>query len=199
MVNIDPMVAHSPAAFRTPVAGTRLRELPWCGKINLRGTQNDPKFLQAVEQSVGCSLPLQANSTMCTNNIVIFWLGPDEWLLHCELAHTAKLMHTLQQELQPTHHALTEVTDYYTVLELQGRHARAALARGTPLDVHERSFAINQCMQSRFGNASVLLYRPPAGQSDTEPGFQIQVRWSFTEYVWSYLTTAIDAMQSIDD
>ena len=187
--------AASPGCQRIPVDGKiSLRELPWCGKINLRGDTNlrdggNAQFLVAAAEALGVALPLEANTTAVGAGLLIFWLGPDEWLLHCELEHTETVLAQLRQKLARIHHAATEVTDYYSVLELKGENAAAVLARGCPLDLHHSQFGANQCAQTRFGNASILLYKP-----DTEPLFQLQVRWSFTEYVWDYLVSVIDSL-----
>ena len=191
--NITPT---SPAHHREPVEGkTSLRELPWCAKINLRGDPNNARFMSAAAEALGVALPTEPNTTATaktgteTDDATVFWLGPDEWLLHCNLARADTVLQQLQQKLAPLHHAATDVTDYYTVLELSGKDAAATLARGCPLDLHERVFKATHCAQTRFGNAGVLLYKPGA-----EPDFQIQVRWSFAVYVWDYLAKVIDSL-----
>lgn len=184
----------SPGWNRAPVEGNPgLRELPWCGKINLRGDPNDALFLNAAGEALGMPLPLEAGTTSAGTsaggNGTVFWLGPNEWLLHCELEGTETLLQQLSGKLASMHHAATIVTDYYAVLELKGENAGAVLARGCPLDTHARRFKATQCAQTRFGNASILLYKPGA-----EPSFHIQVRWSFTEYVRDYLAKVIDTL-----
>jgi len=182
--------ATSPAGHRTPVDGdTCLRELPWCGKINLRGDPGDSRFVSAAADALGVALPLEVNTSAPGGRVTVFHLGPDEWLAHCELDGAAALLQQLRRRLAPLHHAATEVTDYYTVLELHGPDAAAALARGCPLDLHERVFKAGQCAQSRFGNAGILLYKP-----GPPPLFQIQVRWSFAEYLWDYLASVLDSL-----
>ena len=185
--------AHSPARRREPLeakggGAAALRELPWRGKINLRGAA--PEFFKAARAALGLELPRDANTVAEGGGLLAFWLGPDEWLAHCELARAEKIMQQLAENLDGTNYAATEVTDYYTVLELSGDHAAAALARGCPLDLHLRVFKPGDCAQTRFGNASVLLHRVEAAR------FHVQVRWSFTEYVWDYLARAIDACRA---
>ena len=200
--NIPPTVTPTrPGWNRTPIEGNiSLRERPWCGKINLRGNPKDAQFLNAAGEALGMPLPVDAGTTSANtsagdtstaNDEIIFWLGPDEWLLHCDLERTETLLQKLSAKLAPTsiHHAATVVTDYYTVLELNGENAGAVLARGCPLDTHARRFKATHCAQTRFGNASILLYKP-----DAEPSFHLQVRWSFTEYVWDYLAKVIDTL-----
>ncbi len=167
--------------MESPAAG--LRELPWCGKINIRGDPANAKFMRAT-QDLHLPLPLLANTTAHCEAGTIFWLGPDEWLLRCDLAATEPLLQRLAQRLASTHHAVTEVTDYYAVFELAGENAAAILARGCPLDLHARQFHPPQCAQTRFGHASILLHKP------TATVFEIQTRWSFADYVWCYLTAA---------
>lgn len=185
---------HSPARNRAPLTtksggSTTLRELPWRGKINLRGAPQDAAFTRAAHNALGLELPRIANTTAAheDGDLLAFWLGPDEWLLQCELARTEEIMRQLAAHLARAHHAATEVTDYYNVLEIAGDDAAAALARGCPLDLHLRAFKPGQCAQSRFGNASVLLHRIEDAR------FCVQVRWSFTEYVWDFLARAIDS------
>ena len=180
----------SPGGGRTPIEGQIcLRELPLCGKINLRGDPGEPQFLNAAGEVLGMPLPLIANTTSACQNGIVFWLGPDEWLLHCEIARAKTVSEQLAQKLATLHYAATEVSDYYTVLEVKGENVAEVLARGCPLDTHEREFKAAQCAQTRFGNAGILLYKP-----GVEPVFQIQVRWSFTEYVWDYLARVIDTL-----
>jgi len=199
---VDGPMPASALAGRAPIDGDLcLRELPWCGKINLRGDPGDANFTRAAAEALGVALPLAPNTVAADARaaVTVFWLGPDEWLIHCPLADADKLLQELRRRLAALHCAVTEVTDYYTVLELRGVDAAAVLARGCPLDLHARAFPAGSCAQSRFGNASVLLHRPaaPDGGGDSSADstvFWIQVRWSFTEYVWDYLATVIDAL-----
>jgi len=210
----DAPTPTSPLAARAPVDGDiGLRELPLRGKINLRGDAGDGDFTGTAGDALGIALPVAPNTVAVGDAGTVFWLGPDEWLIHCPLAATEALMQRLRARLAKSRFAATEVTDYTTVLELRGEHAAEALARGCPLDLHPRAFPAGACAQTRFGNASVLLYKPAAVDSvdntvtntgdsvdNTVTGapdstvFHIQARWSFAEYVWDYLTTVIDSL-----
>ena len=181
--------ATSPLAGYAPIEGRiGLRELPCCGKINLRGNADDETFLRAVNDALGMQLPLTANTVTVGDNGTIFWLAHDEWLLHCDIKDAADLLAKLTAELADIHHAATDLTDYYTVLELTGDAAAEVLARGCPLDLHDDKFGIGACAQSRFGNATILLYK------HEKHAFQIQIRWSFADYLWQYLTRVINIL-----
>ncbi len=182
--------ATSPACNLDPIEGrNRLREQPWRGKINLRGDPENRKFLANAESVLDIRLPLQPNTQRASADRTCYWTGPDEWLLHCPLAATGPMVRALQAKLRDTHHAVTEVTDYYTVLHLTGPDTIALLSRACPLDLHLAKFTVGDCTQTRFGHASILLHKT----GDT-PAFDIQVRWSYTEYVWDYLASAMRAV-----
>lgn len=176
----------SPLAGRAPInKDVALHELELCGKINLRGDRADNNFTSAVGLALNTELP-KSNTALQNDDINIFWLGPDEWLIHCPLDRVAEHQNKLHKNLTGLHHAVTEVSDYYALLELSGANSAAVLARACPLDLRPSAFAINNCAQTKFANAAVLLLKP------REDCFHIQVRWSFANYVWDYLAEIIN-------
>ena len=187
---MDPNIkTTSPAYNRKRVEGDNtLVELPWIGKINLRGNPEDTKFLEKARAAIGLDLPLEANTQNSNDSVTVYWLGPNEWLIHCDVNTVNKLMVTLKSELSSLHHAVTEVTDYYTVLQLQGPDVVELLSKGCPLDLHPDVFRSSACTQTRFGHASILLHKLDRST------FNIQVRWSYTEYVCGYLVVSLDAI-----
>ena len=173
---------YSPLADLPAAAGVEMVELPFVGKVNLRGDASDPAFRTAAEAQIGAALPTEPNTWRSNGDVTVFWLGPDEWLIHCADGAQTGMVEKLQQALAGVHCAVTDVSDYYLVIRLAGDKARELLSKGTPLDVHQAEFRAGMCAQTRFGHASVLI-----GCMDDAPGFQIQVRWSFSEYLWQFL------------
>jgi sarcosine oxidase subunit gamma len=190
----------SPVGNRNPIeARNSLEELAWCGKIILRGDVGTRRFTRQCEKILGLALPLKANTCSTSNNTVndnstndnstYYWLGPDEWLLHCPLQDLDTRMAALKSALSGCHHAIVDVSDYYTMLNLDGPDASTLLAKACPLDLHPDVFAVGDCTQTRFGHASVLIHK-----LTDNPTYTIQVRWSFTEYLWEYLTSGMRAL-----
>jgi sarcosine oxidase subunit gamma len=180
----------SPCYDRSTIDGVHsLYELELIGKLNIRGNPNDPAFMNGLEKTLGVTLPTSSNSLHRNGPTTLFWLGPDEWLLHCELDQTATLEQRIRQGLEGLHFSVTEVTDYYTVLRLSGPQSEALLRRGTPLDLHTSIFSPDSMAQTRFGHASVSLLRLSDGVS-----WEIQVRWTYAQYVWDYLVSAMDSL-----
>ena len=181
-----PAKTSSPAYNRERIQGdNNLLEMPWCGKIILRGDPTNSRILRKASSVLGADLPLEANTLAQGSDRTVFWMGPNEWLIHCTMEEAGDLLAKLRDALDGIHHAAVDVSDYYTVLELSGPDAAALLSRGCPMDLHATEFVPGSCAQTRFGHASILLHRT----GETE--FRIQVRWSYTEYVWDYIASAV--------
>lgn len=165
-----------------PSAGAEMAERRFTGKINLRGNPDEPEFLSAVQSQLGLALPLAPNSFAADDMHAVFWLGPDEWLIHCPAEDRHQLLDRLSESLKEIHSAATDVSDYYLVIRVSGEKTRELLSKGTPFDVHPAVCKAGTCAQTVFGHAAVLL-----SCVDDTPTFDIQLRWSFAEYVWMYL------------
>ncbi len=182
--------AQLPLAGRKhALADGELHELQWCGKAILRCDLSDAGTVERLRDT-GLTLPDSPNSVASFEHGLAIWLGPDEWLLRANCApgdpRWQQWYEQLEDRLQQSHTALVDVTDYYTVFELTGKHASDILARGCPLDLTRVAKTANVCAQTRIGNAAVLLL--PLHTTDADSGsldgWSIQVRWSYADYLW---------------
>ena len=151
------------------------------GKIILRGKSGDSGFTTAIKNTLKCELPLTPNTTTCNGNTRLLWLGPEEWLLWVKSQAVKKQLVLLQKALSGQHAAVINVSDYYTIIRLGGEKAAQVLAHGCPLDMRDKRFGVGGCAQSHYRNAAILLYR-------TDDGYDVQVRWSFAQYLWHYFS-----------
>ena len=170
-------------------AAVHLEARPFFGKILLRGLAEDAAFLRAAESALGAPLPLRPNSTTALRGEGkgedegagrIFWLGPSEWLVWTGAREAA--LTALTESLGELHAAVADVSDYYAALRLSGGLAREVLAHGCPLDLHESVFRPGDCAQTRFRAAAILIC-----QADDRPTYEVQMRWSYAEYLRRYL------------
>lgn len=153
-------------------------ELGMVNKINLRGKFGSEVTDTALNSLLGMECGIDANTYTSNSASTVFWLGPDERLLYTD----SDPQSLIDRWCANSGVSAVDVSDYYTVLRLSGAKVRDVMASGTPFDVHPDEFKAGQCAQTRFGNASVLL----SNHADT-PVFQLQVRWSFAEYVFEYI------------
>ena len=179
--------SRSPLAAKTGGGALALEEITGQALFNLRGSPADEKFTAAAESALGGALPVAPNTTAQAEGRTVFWLGPDEWQVRVSESARAKTWTALKKVRAAAANgaAVVDISDYYTVIRIAGGGARDALAAGCPLDLHPKKFAAGQCAQSRFGRAAVLLF-----QCGDAPVFDIQVRWSFADYLWEYLRAA---------
>ncbi len=161
------------------IDGIAIVELAPCTKISLRA--NPESLAGAVESVCGVPAVSAPNHFSTANENILYWMGPDERLVHCQNAVVADTVQSLKQALPVGKSAVVDVSDYYTVLRISGDKARDILASGTPFDVHPDVFKAGQCAQIRYGNASILLSRI------ADNTYELQVRWSFAQYLWKYL------------
>lgn len=164
--------------------GITLTERPFVGKVNLRGEAGDAAFVDAVSGVTGCAPPVEPNTVASAGAHSVFWLGPDEWQIHCGEDGQRDLVTRLRDALSDQHAAVVDVSDYYVVMRLAGGRTREVLSKGTSLDLHPRAFPPGRCAQTLFGHATVLLHKLDESTVD------LQVRWSFAEYTWSYIVDA---------
>ncbi len=177
-----------------PVNGEHtLIEVPLNGKINLRGNPDNAAFIEGVERALGLTLPPVANTVTSSTDLHIFWLGPDEWLIHLPLETVDEKIDALRESLDNQHVAITEVSDYFCVLELSGPQAQEIIASASPFDTRPQHFNAGQCTQTRFAHASILLW-PLKNTS----GFGLQIRWSYAQYVYGYLTQSIRNAEQLE-
>ncbi len=167
-------------------AGVVLIERPFRACVNLRGETEAP-FLGAIEQAFGFVLPLNAPETAREGDLEALWLGPNEWLIvgpDQDGAGGEHLAVQFRRALQGQHAAVTDVTESYTVIGVEGARAREVLQKGTGLDLHPRSFRPGHVAQTLLARADVIIHRigPRA--------YDLYVRRSFAEYLWRWLEDA---------
>lgn len=185
MADINNPVPVSPlAGAAQPEGGITLTEVPFLGKVIIRGDSSNSAFADAVAKVVGVALPIDPNTVASGSGNTVYWLGPDEWLIHTPQGGESAMVENLRAAFAGVHAAVTDVSDYYVVFDIGGPRARDVLMRGTPLDVHASAFGAGQCAQTVFVKASILLHC-----TSDAPGYRVQVRWTYAQYLWNYLVT----------
>ena len=165
-------------------------ERSFLGHINLRGDADNAQFVAAVADVVGTVLPIAPNTVARGDAHVVYWLGPNEWLIVTPTQSEAAIARELRAALAGLFAAVTEVSGGQTVIALRGDAVRDLLAKGCPLDLHPRVFGVDHCAQSHLAKAPILIR-----QVDEAPSFEIIVRRSFADYLWIWLEDAASEYQ----
>jgi sarcosine oxidase subunit gamma len=182
--------AHGPLDGAPPIGGPDLAvtALPHVAKVTVRGRDATPALVQAVTAALGVAPPVAPNTTARLGARTILWLGPGEWRVVGPPGDESALVDALRHEVPRRLAGVVDVTDCYAALRLAGAGARAVLAQGCPLDLHPRAFGPGHCAQSLLAKADVLIH-----QSDAAPTYELQVRWSHAQYLWTWLAEAATA------
>lgn len=171
-------------------AGIELQELPVTGQLILRVRGDLKAASEAIRGVLGADLPneLQFNeATTDTGRILIAWLSPDEWRIHCDLSAAYQLEESLRSamaDVPDTSMAVVNVSGGFTVLSLAGADVVSLMKKSTGYDVRESNFPVGKVVGTTFAKATVTLLKRADNQ------WQIWVRRSFADYVWLWLQDA---------
>lgn len=119
----------------------------------------------------------------------MLWLGPDEWLVVSGEAAEG-LVARLVASVDGGHAAVVDVSANRTVVELQGRAARAVLEKGCPLDLHRRAFGPGKAASTTLARVPLILWQ--AGPET----YRLLPRASFAVYVARWLVDAAQEFAS---
>src|SRR5699024_10993559 len=99
----------------------------------------------------------EPNTFVTTDGVSALWLGPDEWLLVTEAGGQAALESKINDHIGDLFAGVTDVSSYYTTIEIAGHEATELLARGTPLDLHPRVFGAGRCAQTLLAKTAATI------------------------------------------
>lgn len=182
----SPLVQVELATLPTEPSVLNIQEVPFSGYVNIRGKANNDVFMQAAGQVLGVSLPIEANTYTSQGDVMVLWLGPDEWLIVLPSQDDSlRLIAELKSAWGDTFASATDVSGGNTMVEVSGSAARDFLAKGTPLDLHATQFKLGNCAQSVFAHsgATFLLV-------DEAPTFRVIFRRSFADYLGIWMLDA---------
>lgn len=169
---------------RAKVEGFLLAEVPFLGKLLLQGDPRDKPFSDPVGLALGFPLPRMANTSV-KKDVLCLWLSPSSWLMVTEEGRETALLATLAEKTKGQNAAVSDVSDLYTALHLEGAHVRDVLAKGMSIDLHPSAFPPRKAARTLLAGSPVILYH-----AEDATRFEIYVDSSEADYVWNWLLTA---------
>jgi sarcosine oxidase subunit gamma len=131
----------------------------------------------------GLDLPATPRRTVC-GAVAFAWAGPGLWLAMADgadaLTFEARLRETLSELC-----AISRQSDGRTVIRVEGPAARAALAKGVPIDLDPRAFGAGAVALTDVARMAVHLW-----QVDAAPVFELAVFRSYAAALWEWLVEA---------
>ena len=151
--------------------------------VDLRAKPDNKSFLKAAEKKLGFALPLEAGTTAGADDVVALWMAPDEWWVVA--SSDSVQAPSLAASLAKLKAGVTEIGESRTCIRVAGPKARALLAKGCTLDLHESVFQTGRCARSLIGKVPVALH-----QVSDEPAYDLYVLRSYAEFLWLWLEDA---------
>jgi methylglutamate dehydrogenase subunit D len=108
----------------------------------------------ALRQALAADLP-STPRRITQNGTTYLWSGPDTWLA---ISETPSLFQDICTEAQNLA-AITEQSDGRSLIRVTGPHARAALAKLVPIDLHETAFPPDAVALTLAAHIGITLWR----------------------------------------
>lgn len=183
----DPILQPASAvAAWTPVATAGLSidvrdDLTIAGIAPFRGKAQ--AVSDALAERYGLALPA-ACRRISGDDITLQWSGPDQWIAIAGRVAARDL----EVELKPLLAGLAAVVDHSdarAVVVFSGKHARDVLAKGLPIDLHERAFRVGDVAITHANHIGVTIT-----QTGNEPAYEIMLYRSYADSFADWLRHA---------
>ena len=164
-----------------------MKEKTPVGKINLRGNLENKDFVSTAGKILGMILPKESCTISTNEKITCMWLGPNEWLLVSNDTITKDLNdYELERVLfndisKKNLGAVTNVSDQYTIFNLNGSNIFEILSKGCPFDFNSVNFSNNKVVQTILNHIDVTIHKK------SENNVDLYVRRSFAKHLWDWL------------
>ena len=110
-------------------------------KLNLRGKSRD--FFTTIGKNINMILPIEANTSSSSDNYTAIWLSPDEWMIVSNNTvnkenNNYEIEELLFNKISKTNlGSVTDVTDQFVIINLNGEKIFDLLSTGCPFDFNE--------------------------------------------------------------
>ena len=162
-----------------------IREVSPILKLNLRGKKRE--FFTTVGKHLDMILPTEANTSSSSSKLTSIWLSPDEWMVVSndtikKDTNKYELEENLYNSISKTNlGAVVDVTDQFTMLELEGSKIYELFSSGSPFNFNEFKEKKGSTTQTLLSNIDVIIH------NKGENLVNLFVRRSFSEHLFSWI------------
>ena len=166
--------------------GISIEEIPFLGKLNLRGNSKDKKFLSDTGSILDTLLPLEPNTKVVNTKFQVIWLSPNEWLItFFKNDIFIKIHNELINQLNPEKTSVTDISENKTVIKIEGNKCIELLRKFMILDIDKVLKNDSKVSQTIFVKIPILIIRNHI--NDEKQSFDIHVNRSHTNYLKTLL------------
>ena len=162
--------------------GITIEELPFVGKINLRGNTKDRDFLSNAGSVLDVLIPTEPNTIITNTELQIIWLSPNEWLLSFfKNENFIKIFNELNTRLNPEKTSITDISENKTIIRIEGDKTTELLRKFMILNIDEALKDNLKVAQTIFVKIPILIIRNHLNEE--KQSFDIHVNRSHTTYL----------------
>ena len=165
--------------------GLSIREISPIMKLNLRGKKRE--FFTSVGKNLNMILPTEANTSSASDKLTSIWLSPDEWMIVSNYAvqkdnNRYELEESLYNNISKNNlGAVTDVSDQFVLLELEGNNIFELFSSGSPFNFNEFKEKKGSTTQTLLNNIDVIIHHKNRNLVN------LFVRRSFSEHLCSWI------------
>jgi len=162
--------------------GISIEEIPFVGKLNLRGNIKDEDFLSNAGSILEILLPLDSNTKIQNNEFQVIWLSPNEWLISFFNNDIFIEKHNkLINKLNPKKTSVTDTSENKTIIRIRGDNVIELLGKFMVLDIESVLQDNSRVAQTVFVKIPILIIRNHLDKQKL--CFDIHVNRSHTTYL----------------
>ncbi len=159
-----------------------IEEIPYIGKINLRGNPADKNFLSNAGSILGTLIPLDPNTKIENTKFQVIWLGPNEWLINFFKNDIfLEIYDQLKLQLNPEKTSITDISENKTIIRIIGYKSIELLRKFMILDIEKVLYENARVAQTVFVKIPILIIRNHSNEE--KENFDIHVNRSHANYL----------------
>ena len=162
--------------------GILIEEIPFVGKLNLRGNAKDKNFLTDVGSILETILPTDPNTKVENSDFQVIWLSPNEWLINFLKNNKFSIIHNkFINQLNPEKTSITDISENKTIIRLVGEKSIELLRKFMILDIEKILIDNSKVAQTIFVKIPILIIRNHL--KDEKQSFDIHINRSHANYL----------------
>lgn len=178
----SPLVTRTQEMEQASGSAVSIREVPFTTQVGLRAEPGTAGH-EALASPLG-GLPERVGAVVGdVDTTAVLWLAPDEFLAVAE--PDSQLTATLTEALDDHAGQVLDLSANRTFIEISGPASELVLRKSCPLDLHPRTWKVNQAYVTEVAQTPVILWK--VGDFT----WRIAPRSSFADHVVNWL---LDAM-----
>ena len=172
--------------LKIEINGILIEEIPFIGKLNLRGDSKDKKFLSDAGSILETLLPIDSNTKVENSNFQVIWLSPNEWLINfIKNDIFIKIYNKFIEQLNSEKTSITDISENKTIIRIEGKKSIELLRKFMILDIDKVLWDNSKVAQTIFVKIPILIIRNH--KNEEKLSYDIHVNRSHTHYLKTLL------------